>query len=686
MPPVANATSDLVIDTWSPLSHKLAVGDAHHPSTWLAPSWVPNDARRRLAAYKVLAAYRANVARLFLTSLAPIGADWDDLVEAELAKRSHREYGDAALVGDRIKSGILGEHYELCVAGADRDVPDQPPIGERPIGDDTSTPLGQRILTARQAAWDRLAAEAVDQWEADLAAHPSLRQRQQELRGWADTIGLSALVDEAEGDAVHLGDTVYVLWPRDGDWPTVEVYDPGFYFPDVTDRTRGYPDRVFLCWEFCAHDELGVERRFVRRLTFELVDIADTRLAPTGRGFVDPQGQPSDTPVLYGGENVDEFGVVWRVQPWQRDVAGAQIVDEQVDWRTDPTGATTIRTPQQTRRTCLFSDETWLFDDMDRKVDTLDPSNTQPGAVRRMDLGVDFIPVVHIPNTPASRETWGQSSVAIGAQLLDDISAMDTDVFEAMRLASVPMLVLKNAQLDAHQTLEVRPGTVLETGEGGGVDVVSAAAGLAAITAAADRLADRFLQNVRVPKSLVGRVSSERAASGIAMLIESGPFAQLIGTLRMPRESKYRLLAKMAQRLAQVQGALPPGPTPDAFMQFGSFLPLDRTQVATDVSLLLKAKVISTYTAVTWLVAAGYQVDDARAEVDRVREEDWARAEAIKAATGSSELAADSMGLDLPPQQMVPTPKQQYMVNPDPAGPAQPAVVLPSPTPGGASS
>lgn len=637
---------DLRLDNWSQLSHKTPVGDSTGPppaASLLAPTWVPADERRRLAAYMVLAAYRANCARHHLAR--------DATAEQ---RREHREYGDAALIGDRIKAGLLGDTVEFVVEGADDDLPDQPDLPDRPDDPDTDADtVTRRIHGVRLTRWETAAVETVDAWEQAVTAQPSLRARQAQLREWADRVQLRAKMDEAEGDAVHLADGVYVLWPRAGDWPEVEVYDPAGYFPVLTDTTRDYPTKVHLAWEFETTDAAGRRERWLRRYTWELVPLTDSYVL-YGKGgalvWRGADGEPSDRPALAAGEQVDEQGRVYRLHPWALDPDGRPLVDDKPD-PTDPTGRRTIATERRSYETCVFTDATWLLRDLDRRVDDLDESkavygSTSDGRIaNRVDLGVDFIPVVHVPNTPASREHYGQSSLAAVAQLLDDIGAVDTDTMAAVRLSALPVVATSGANVPSE--LEVRPGAHYGLGPDGRMDVLDLSQGLERIMANGDRLRDLLAVNGRVPAALVGRVDASDAPSGVAIALSFGPFTQLIGTLRLTREQKYRLLLRFGQRMAQVQRVLPPGPTPPARVAFGPYLPTDRGQLVTEVTALLQAKAISTYTAVTVLVAAGFGVDDARAEVERIERENVDAAVKVADATGSERLAAERLGLDL---------------------------------------
>jgi hypothetical protein len=188
--------------------------------------------------------------------------------------------------------------------------------------------------------------------------------------------------------------------------------------------------------------------------------------------------------------------------------------------------------------------------------------------------------------------------------------------------------------------------TIFNLGAEGTMTVLDLSTGLEKMMAFGDRLVDRLLVNARVPASLVGRVDSSDAPSGIAMLIDAAPFAEVIGTLRMTRDPKYSLLLEFAQRLAMTSGAIEAGPIPKTRVAFGSFLPMDRT------------------TAVQLLIGAGFPIEDAKAEVEQAQREDVSRAKEIADATGNDADGARALGLEpreepQPPEVTLPEPPPQ---------------------------
>jgi len=286
--------------------------------------------------------------------------------------------------------------------------------------------------------------------------------------------------------------------------------------------------------------------------------------------------------------------------------------------------------------------------------------------MRRLDLGCDFLPFVHIPNTPSGKEHFGRAAIDQVAQVLDDLSTSDTDLMTASRYFAGPVLSLANAKSDGITT--IAPGIVFNVGENGRMDVLDLSAGFTAQAEHNQKLQDRLFVGARVPAEMIGRVSSNKAISGVAMGLAFSPFAQVVGIARMARDPKHRLFYRFAQRLAQLQRVLPPGPDIGARTQWGNFLPADRDAVINSVTIALGAKgtpaAISTQTAVAMLVAAGLPIEDAQAEVERIHQENTAAAKNIADATGSEKLAADALGLELP------TPPPVVKLPPSPGGAA----------------
>lgn len=624
---------DLIIDQYTPLAYKAAVGNASSVG-WNAPIWAPADQRRRLAYYRVCAALLANAGRVFGRS-------------GPKSQAKHREYGDAAVLRDRIRSGVLGDDWAWVIEGADTDLPDEPDLPEPPPDPAPDAPPAMaRVAALRRARYETEVETAIQAWVEETTAQPGLRRLQDQLRKWVDDEGLNGKLVEGEDDAVGVGDAVWIFWPKAGDWPTVTVHEPDGYFPVLPDDGKGeFPRTIHFAYQYERTVDGKPEKR-LRRMTWQLVTFNDELMVADQRGVLQwVPGSEAIRSTLDPELNVD--GLLTRTYPWD-DTPSAE--------------------------TCVYTQSSWAWDDMGtRKADDLDESRATV-EVDRTDLYMDFIPVLHGPNTPASKAHFGQSSIAIIAQLLDDIAEVDTDTMDAARKTATPLLAAFGFSLPDGTV--AGPGTTLSgLPVGGSLDSVDLSNGVGVLQALAEDRRNLASINGRVPASLMGRVDAA-TATGISMLLDAAPFAQLLGPMRMARETVDRLFPKFAIRMAQVQGAVEPGPTPPCRIQRGAFLPMDQAGTATQVAALLQAGAISAHTAVMLLIGVGFDIDDAKDEVDRIRRDDAETAYTVSLATGSKQAAIDRLGLDgvTPDSVPAPTVRPAPTTNPVPPIPPPPAV------------
>lgn len=206
---------ELVLDVWSALSHKRAVGDDIDTAgsrAYRPPMWVGLEHHRRLTAYHVLEAYDRSTARRFRDAMT--GEE----------QTSIREYGDAHALNRTVLAAVLGSTQTLVVPGA------TPADGQE-----------DAKLAAAQA-WYR-------QWWDDERG--PLKQRRTELR------------------AVKLGNGILTLgWDPVANRVRLRDYDPEFYFPVWRDGDEEFPSKVHLAWEI-PDPATGIAES-IRRITFDL--------------------------------------------------------------------------------------------------------------------------------------------------------------------------------------------------------------------------------------------------------------------------------------------------------------------------------------------------------------------------------------------------------------------------------
>jgi hypothetical protein len=509
-------TRNLIIDTWGALAYK----PAFQAATEGHPGMLPGSAGASWVPEpdrRRLAAYTLLAAYDSNQAAALLGDDGAD----------RREYGDAAVIIDQTLSHLLGDTQQVTV-------------------DDTTS-------------------------EAPAQQHQVL------LQEWAAGEQLRMRLQQAERNAVLLGDTVYLLaWSRAKGRPVLRTIDPGFYFPVLPDDAvdaDDFPQRVHLMWEVPADPTTG-RRATLRRVTYEL--------GPIG-----------------------EDGTATRVYPWS----------------TQPSSVT-----------CYLTDAEWDLEEANRAgtVDALSLrharfcTNADGEVLDHLDLGFDFIPLVHVPNTVSSAGHFGQSSLLSLAQLLDDIASADTDSQRASATTGSPIIGLSGARLPVDrrtgQTLpvQVEPGMVWPLGDDGRLSTVDTSTQLAELRAYVKTLRERLSVVSRLPASVLGTVSPAEVPSGYALQLSFGPLEAMVRSMRLAREAKYPLLLKMVQRLYQLGGVLPSGENPRATLSFGAFLPTDRAGTLELVVRGVQAGVLSLETGMRLLLEAGFPVEDVAAEVERL--------------------------------------------------------------------
>jgi hypothetical protein len=619
----ASLATPPTIDQWSPLSYKtpLATGQIHR-SGHFAPSWVDEWNRRRLTAYTILASYDENVARTWL----------DDDDDAD----GHREYGDPALVIDATLDALLGEEQVIRIAGAELYDPELPsdapdvPAGAEPPADQ---PSPDEVTENAQAR--------------------ALAEREDLLVEWAENERFPAALVECERNAVTFGSGVYLLqWSNKRQRPTVTVYDPGFYFPVLPDNPSAdeYPSKVHFAWEI-PEDPLTSAKAKVRRITYELAPIVPRfDLETEELVYADP-----------GDRETDE-GVVRRY-PWAAS--------------------------ENSLVTCYLTDATWLLEDIEDDLDVFDLDkatfevNEDGDVLNRHDLLLDFLPIVHIPNTIAGSKHFGQSSIAKPLQLLDDLAAADTDAERASATNGNPPVWLSGTRAPVDVAtgkpapIKMAAGEAWFVGDNGRGGIFDTSKNLAEARNRVDGLRDRTSIVTRLPGVVLGTVKPSEAPSGFAMALGFTPTDSMVDRMRLARKWQYRLFWKFVQRLFMHGKKLAAGETFVAELEFGAFLPTDVDAIIEQVRKLLgdgasQQALISLETAVAMLIDAGLPIDDAVEEVRRIEGRSYSQAGALADALGDVGPAYDLLQIDPPagpPGPPVP-PVPPIPLPPTPPGPA----------------
>ncbi|MFE9491390.1 hypothetical protein ACFYNF_33970 [Streptomyces sp. NPDC006641] len=591
----------VVIDAWSWLNYKPIYSDPSlgMPNRRAFPeahaSWVPAADERRLSAYKLLAAYDNNQA----SELAEIrdGA----------SARERREFGDPSMFIETLVSHVMGREQHITVPGAEQ--------------------------TDTDSETEAAAAERV----------------QALLRAWAEDELLPMRMLQCERKAVGLGDGVYLLyWDPDKQRPRLRTYDPGFYFPVLPEDGDGadFPERVHLAWELPEDPKRGLKAR-LRRITYEMGWIR-----PATASGIDREGRPvrapvmsedadgnPPTPVLGRGDQIDSQGGISRMYPWG---------------------------DRPTYRTCYLTDATWELGDLKGQVDVdslpmenaVFASNSAGEVLDHLDLYIDFIPVIHTPNTvPPAEEHWGQSSLAKALQAFDELASTDTDSARASATTGLPMIGISGIN-DPKRQFAVGPGAVFTLGDTGKLTTVDTSPALRELREHGHDLADRAANVVRLPAVSLGTMDPSKVPSGYALELSLGPLDSLIAGMRLARAHKDMLLLRFAQRLF-LAGQHPDwaGVTPlPAKLVRGPYTPTDKAAALEQVTTAYTAKVISLETAIRMLTEAGWPIEDAEKEIEQIQARSFEQARLLADALGNPEEVATFLGRQAPEIPQAPSP------------------------------
>lgn len=550
-----------------------------------------------------------------------------------------REYGDPSLIIEQALSAVLGEQQQIVVEGADEDT------------EDTDESVENRAEIELAADW------------------------QERLRDWATAEQMELKVLSCERNTVSLGDGVYVMfWDAEKKRPRLQSWDPGFYFPVLPDddRTEDYPTRVHFVWEV-PPEETGDRVGRLVRLTYEV-----KRIEPIF------EEEPFGEVFLREGDRLQE-GLIVRDYPWEEEPSEYACYMTQREWRLSDVGNLPNRVG----------------------VDALDLGKSTVSvrsdgvALDNVDLGIDFLPVIHVPNVYLGQEHFGQSILTKAGQVLDDLQQADTDAARASATTGSPILAASGVGMPQSNVkesrrpggpstgtvpvtpdtyLQIRPGMVMILGEKGQLSTVDTSANLRAMAERVDALRARTTENVRIPAVALGIIGEDsNQMSGIAIELRYAPMQSLIRSMRSVRKVKYALLLKFAQRFLMASDEWNgPSQTVDAEYQFGGFMPKNLQAVLKDVGEAYAKGVLSLETSVQMMVAAGIPIEDVMEEVKRIDSRSFEKAVRLVDALGDTGEAYDFLGRERPTIQLgAPVPPTDLPAT----GARPPASTPPTPAP-----
>lgn len=416
--------------------------------------------------------------------------------------------------------------------------------------------------------------------EGSLADDAGAKDQQKVMDQWAEDEKFYMKVIESERQSAKLGDSVYVLgWDEKKKRPRLHVYDPGFYFPVFNEldgsSAEDFPRKVHIAYEFeKLNPQTGEEEIYVRKITWELIG-----------------NSPAYTPA-YAGE------------------------------------ATTVN--------CVYSDVVYNLGDVGKDLNTFSGPVYQT-ITEPVMLGIDYIPVVHVPNGVNLQGHFGRSVLFPVLQILDDIQSTDTDLQASSATTGSPPIVV-TGKTGGKEVTTYGPGSVFYVGDGDAT-MIDTSTSLDALIKLKEALLSRLSVNGRTPESLLGRVKPNEVPSGIALTLSFTPHSRMVEEMRLVRKQKYSLLLKFVGRYLGFKDERV------MTLEFGSYLPAEKQEAMTMVTNLLGAKAISLETAVQMLMKAGVPIENWIEEIKRIHGGDVDTAIQLMGITGDPNTALEFLGL-----------------------------------------
>lgn len=449
------------------------------------------------------------------------------------------------------------------------------------------------VETARDAViGDRVDIEVPG---ANDEQNPGAAARKALLDEWAKRERWASKIHRGETDAATVGDYVLELRPA-GDRLRLRAHDPESFFP-VWQNAEGEFDEAYLAWE---EENVGqylpgfsgnlrdLQSRdgevVLYRRHYELIDVRD-------------QFAHGVTPAaLNGRQHICVVTAAW----YQIEKDDSQA-----------TGWDRFRL---------------LGYEMTADGEPID----------RLDTGFDEIPLFYVPNREDTRQPWGLPEGDAILQVLLDLRQDHADLKENTFLNAFPVLYDESPTtpqpsrpgapvLPSEQ--KYKPGQIYN---GRKLGVVDTSKGNDLLLKHEGFLTKKAMRNSRTSEILAGLIDVGQVPSGYAMMIAMIPTLSKTVAKRVTRRDKLGMLLKHVLRWHRdwanpadygFDGGWPAGiwDSEEAYPSFGSIVPIDKDQIADIIQKLSLADKISDETAVTMLQAAGFPIDDAEAEVERLR-------------------------------------------------------------------
>lgn len=398
---------------------------------------------------------------------------------------------------------------------------------------DTVTPVmpGPKSIKTLQALEKAAATDpALTQRVTELQAIKArISARESFIQDWFDDNNVLIEIDENETVASYCGDCVYLIeWLAEEARPNIKTYDPGFYFPT-----------------FNTPSIQPGNTEIVDRVIIAWQEYVD----------VDPENNRSNDLVK-----------VWRDVYELRKTADGYTCWRQYGFFEFGSG-------------------------MGADLEDFDESDMVEGSSAGWEnVGIDFIPIVHIPNVKLQGYDFGMSNMHLLIDTFDSIINAVTDIktnSEYLGGATViasgkDVSLKKDATTGAPIPISIMPRTLYAMGEGGSATLLDTSQMQKALLDTLQMLDGRIIRNSQITDVGAGKVDPSQVPSGFALSIMLQPLLDKIGPMRLIRKRHYSTLFFYIQRLWQIFGspeekALFAGDLYDCYLNFGRIIPVDES-------------------------------------------------------------------------------------------------------------
>lgn len=398
----------------------------------------------------------------------------------------------------------------------------------------------------------------------EMKARLSLRESY--LQGWFQDEMIALKIDENEETCSFLGDCCYyVQWNTVTGVPEIITYDPGTVFPyfnlqgevSLEDEKTPVSDRVFVAWE----------------------EIADE----------------------FKDDKVDD-----------KENAYTKLFRDTYELRMMSSGKRCFRQKVIFKHVIGDSMQIWQYDDKEFYNDQQ--------SLKWEDLGIDFIPIVWIPNMVVQGDVFGKSNIHTLIPTLDSLMNTDTDLGEnsehlggaTVFVSGKDIVIRKDSVTKEPLPVPLQPRTILPLGEGGRMDLLDTSTMQEALLKTGDKTLKDFIRLSEITEAGAGMIKPSDIPSGVALRILMQPLLDKINPRRMHRQNAYKALFYCVQRLYQIYGnqdekAIFADPLTDALIQFGAILPSDDSTMLDYYTKLMD--LLDEETVLEMMKEDGYQFD-----------------------------------------------------------------------------